>query len=36
MVTSEARFQTQPVAAVKNDHHSTTRISTRRAPTQRY
>ena len=29
---SDQKLQTQPVAAVKNDHHSTTRIRTRRAP----
>src|SRR5437899_3327108 len=30
--SKEPRFQTQPVAAVKNDHHRTTRISTLRGP----
>src|SRR2546428_9639025 len=34
-VTSSApRFQTQPVAAVKNDHQTTTRIKTFRGPIQ--
>ena len=28
----EAKFHAHPVAAVKNDHHSTTRTSTLRAP----
>lgn len=28
----DATFQVQPVAAVKNDHHNTTRARTRRAP----
>src|SRR5262252_9429704 len=32
VTTIEAKFQAQPVAAVKNDHHTTMRISTRRAP----
>ncbi len=31
---SEAKFQAQPVAAVKTDHHSTTRMSTLRGPSQ--
>ena len=29
---SEATLRTQPVAAVKNDHHTTTRISVLRGP----
>src|SRR5713101_6580335 len=32
VVTMEAKFQAHPVAAVKNDHHTTIRISTLRAP----
>src|SRR5712692_9975605 len=32
VTSSEARFQTQPVATVKKDHHSTTRINTLRGP----
>ena len=32
VTTIEARFHAQPVAAVKNDHHSTTRMSTLRGP----
>src|SRR5437867_1817556 len=32
VTSNEARFQTQPVAAVKKDHQSTTRISTLRGP----
>src|SRR6185312_8574026 len=33
-VTRETKFQAQPVAAVKNDHHSTMRRITRRGPIQ--
>src|SRR5512145_2277342 len=33
-VTSEARFQAYPVAAVKNDHITTTRMRTFRGPIQ--
>src|SRR5438045_5827546 len=33
VINSVMRFLAQPVAAVKNDHHKTTRISTRRGPT---
>src|SRR6266853_6088691 len=32
VASSDTRFHTQPVAAVKNDHHITTRISTLRGP----
>jgi hypothetical protein len=32
VTSSDARFQTQPVAAVKNDHQTTTRMRTRRGP----
>ena len=32
LTASETKFQVQPVAAVKNDHHSTTRVSTLRGP----
>src|SRR5262245_8977152 len=32
VTNSDARFQAQPVAAVKNDHHTTTRMSTLRGP----
>src|SRR5580765_7443772 len=32
VTSSDARFQAQPVAAVKHDHHRTTRISTLRGP----
>jgi hypothetical protein len=34
VAVSETKLQAHPVAAVKNDHHSTTRISTRRGPSQ--
>jgi hypothetical protein len=30
----DVKFHIQPVAAVKNDHHSTIRNSTRRGPSQ--
>src|SRR6266851_2822181 len=34
-VTSrDVAFHTQPVAAVKNDHHTTTRVRTRRGPSR--
>src|SRR5258706_258461 len=32
VTSSDTRFHAQPVAAVKNDHQSTTRISTLRGP----
>ena len=32
VTTSDAGFHTQPVAAVKNDHQMTIRMSTRRGP----
>src|SRR6266576_2150425 len=32
VTSNEPRFQAQPVAAVKNDHQTTTRISTLRGP----
>ena len=32
VTTSDNQLHTQPVAAVKNDHHTTMRISTLRAP----
>ena len=32
VTTSETKLQVQPVAAVKKDHHSTTRVSTLRGP----
>jgi hypothetical protein len=32
VTTSERKLQVQPVAAVKNDHQTTTRVSTRRGP----
>ena len=32
MTIMEAKFHAHPVAAVKNDHHNTTRISTLRGP----
>ncbi len=31
-MSSDGRFQIQPVAAVKKDHHTTIRIRTRRGP----
>src|ERR1039458_3527245 len=34
VATSEAWLQAQPVAAVKNDHHSTMRVRTLRGPIQ--
>ena len=34
VTSSEVTLQAQPVAAVKNDHHSTIRISTRREPSR--
>jgi len=33
MTSSERRLQAAPVSIVKPDHQSTTRVSTRRAPT---
>src|SRR5260370_19955330 len=33
VTSKDCRFQTHPVAAAKNDHHNTIRVSTLRGPT---